>query len=127
MKMTAAVAMTLAMAACAQAGEKILVYVSGVQVPSFVLVPAEDIAGRMFATAGVAVEWRPRKPHAGQVPQEGGAIVMHFSMHTPPEEHRGALAYALPYEGIHIEVMYDRIRGVCGKRGTPTSGPRDGP
>ena len=37
------------------------------------------------------------------------SIVVGFSESTPKAFHPGALAYALPYEGVHIQVFYDRI------------------
>jgi hypothetical protein len=36
-------------------------------------------------------------------------MVVSFVTSTPKTFHPGALAYALPYEGVHIEVFYDRI------------------
>jgi hypothetical protein len=37
------------------------------------------------------------------------AMVVSFRAMTPKTFHPGALAYAFPYEGVHIEVFYDRI------------------
>jgi hypothetical protein len=115
MKMTATVVMMLAMGACAQAGEKIRVYVHGGYVLGSVLVPAEDTAKRMFAAAGVAIEWHFGTPYTGRIPQENRTFVVDFSVHTPPEEHPGALAYSRPYEGIHIVVLYDRFQRTEGR------------
>ena len=39
------------------------------------------------------------------------AIVVTLLTSTPKTFHPGALAYALPYEGVHIQVFYDRIAG----------------
>ena len=61
---------------------------------------AQAAASKMFATAGVRVDWRePRSCPAG-------AIVISLSENAPASDHPGALAYALPYEGTHIVVFY---------------------
>jgi hypothetical protein len=39
----------------------------------------------------------------------GASIVITVSEHTPPADHPGALAYAMPYERTHIVVFYDRL------------------
>src|SRR5579859_1013855 len=36
-------------------------------------------------------------------------MVVSLMTSTPKAFHPGALAYALPYEGVHIQVFYDRI------------------
>ena len=36
--------------------------------------------------------------------------MLDFSTDTPPSQDVGALAYALAYEGVHIAVMFDRIK-----------------
>jgi hypothetical protein len=65
---------------------------------------AQGQASKMFATAGVKIEWRePRLCPAG-------AILVSLSEFTPASEHPAALAYALPFEGTHIVLFYDRIQ-----------------
>jgi hypothetical protein len=66
--------------------------------------PSMAIASEMFASAGVTIDWRNKL--AG-CPPEG--ILVTLGMRTSPDLHPGALAYALPYEGAHIRVFYDRI------------------
>jgi len=63
-------------------------------------------ASIMFLSAGVKLEW-----HAEVSFCKGNsdAMVVSLMTSTPNTFHPGALAYALPYEGIHIEVFYDRI------------------
>jgi hypothetical protein len=64
---------------------------------------AQAQASGMFAAIGVKLNWRCPK----SVPQE--AIVI--SLATTPENRKpGELAYALPYEGTHIVILYDRVR-----------------
>lgn len=68
---------------------------------------ARAIASEIFASIGVTVVWKdPRKC-------PGGAIFVGVSQKTPATLRPGALAYALPYEGVHIEVFYDRISQSC--------------
>src|ERR1051326_1809003 len=65
---------------------------------------AEALASKIFAGIGVAIQWR--RGHRGCPSQ---AIVISLSFRTPNSLQPVALAYALPYEGAHIRVFYDRI------------------
>jgi hypothetical protein len=67
---------------------------------------AREIATQMFADIDVQVEWRT-KTHSCPA---NGAIVINLAEDTPVSYHPGAFAFALPYEGVHIQVFYDRIR-----------------
>jgi hypothetical protein len=108
MRITWAAAAILALAGSAQAAETFYVYVNNA-VPADTIGLAEGIASRMFATAGVALEWRsPHNRARDQVPA-GRTIVVDFEMVARPDSSPSALAYALPYEGGHIVVFYDRI------------------
>jgi hypothetical protein len=69
----------------------------------FVLNRARDIAGKMFAEIGVTLVWR------GSHGCPADAIRITFSQKTSPMLLPGAFAYALPYEGAHMEVFYDRV------------------
>jgi hypothetical protein len=71
------------------------------------LYQAQAIASKMFATAGVAIDWH--EPRSCPV----GAILINLSESPAASDHPGALAYALPYQGTHIVVFYDRIRRKC--------------
>ena len=68
---------------------------------------AEVLAARMFAKIGVQIEWRPANSCAGI----DNALAVTFSDDTPAKQLPGALAYALPYEGTHVVVFNDRIKG----------------
>jgi hypothetical protein len=70
---------------------------------SLTLYQAQAAASKMFATAGVKIDWREPRPCPA------GAILISLSDNAPESDHPGALAYALPYEGTHIVVFYDRI------------------
>jgi hypothetical protein len=62
------------------------------------------MASKMFAAIGVKLNWRAQ--HSCPA---GGAIQIGISVKTSANEFPGALAHALPYEGVHIVVFYDRI------------------
>jgi hypothetical protein len=63
-------------------------------------------AASIFVSAGVKLEWHSE---AGFCKGNLDEIVVRFITSTPKAFHPGALAYALPYEEVHIEVFYDRI------------------
>jgi hypothetical protein len=65
---------------------------------------AQSIASRIFADIGVGIEWR----HAGSCP--AGALRISFSDQAPANLMPETLAYALPYEGSHIVIFYDRVQ-----------------
>jgi hypothetical protein len=61
----------------------------------------------MFAKIGVQIEWRAANSCAGI----NNALAVTISDGAPANQLPGTLAYALPYEGTHIVVFYDRIKG----------------
>ena len=66
---------------------------------------AQGLASKLFTSIHVKVDWRElRSCMAG-----GGSLQISFSHKTPPDQLPGSLAYALPYEGTHIVVFYDRV------------------
>jgi hypothetical protein len=67
------------------------------------MVQAEGLASKMFATAGVTIQWRGMKA----CPPD--AIRVSISEATPESDHPDAYAFALPYEGTHIVLFWDRI------------------
>lgn len=69
----------------------------------------QKLAEQMFATAGVRVRWRVGTPSEAKLVEER-PIVVHFAVNTPASDHPGALAFAVPYEGVHIKIFYDRIK-----------------
>jgi hypothetical protein len=67
---------------------------------------AQAIASRMFARISVHLEWHtPRTCRSNR----DWIIEVSLSANTPKHMLPGALAYALPFEGTHINVFYDRI------------------
>jgi hypothetical protein len=68
---------------------------------------AERIAAQMFASIGVAINWRPLR----KCPAE--AIQISLTDHTSKDYLPGSLAFAQPYEGTHIRIFYDRVKEVA--------------
>lgn len=102
MKIIAILAMGIA-AACA--GD-LTVYVQDLsRVRAAKLNRAEDLANEIFSGAGVRVDWR-----SGEPSRREKAIVVELVGGTPKDEMPGSLAYALPYEGEHITVFFDRVQ-----------------
>ena len=61
------------------------------------------VSSGIFAEIGVKIQWRG----LSNCPTEG--ILITFSNETPASVMPGALAYALPHEGRHIVVFFDRV------------------
>src|SRR5208337_2177136 len=55
---------------------------------------------------GVGLEWR----NVSSCPASPDVIQISFAYLAPKELPAGALAYALPYEGAHIVVFYERVK-----------------
>jgi hypothetical protein len=70
--------------------------------PKYALAPGTTNA--IFAAIGIKLEW-----HGYQHCPAGG-IRISLATSTPADFHPGALAYAMPHEGTHIVVLFDRIR-----------------
>lgn len=112
--MTMMLTMTGALAASPPAVDKVLVCVNSGSYElnpgsMVVLTRAEDIASRMFKSAGMVLEWRTAGLGACRKPRQTQTITLDFATNTPSSQYPGALAYALPYEGVHIVVLFDRI------------------
>jgi hypothetical protein len=75
----------------------------------FTVLPlAEQVASQMFSAASVAINW-----HQGLTgcPVEGIRVTLsRLSDHAPADLPPSAMAYALPYEGNHIVIFYDRLQ-----------------
>src|SRR5271170_2328444 len=109
MKLATMITMAVMMAAGAQgkteATRQITVYTSAsVDVPFTVKIQAEHLASEMFSSIGVKVDWRIGQPK----PSETDAIAIEFAASTAANA-PGILAYAMPYEGVHIRVFWNRI------------------
>ena len=118
MKITtiAAVAIALAMSARADEGT---VYVQGLSVvPAPMLNRARSLANQMFASVDVKIDWRIGQQHLSETRRER-AIMVEIVTDTPRELKSGALAFALPYEGVHIKIFYDRVQAATDPELTP--------
>jgi hypothetical protein len=91
-----------------QPQQKLTVYLreSG-HVPPEVRGPAVYLATKMFATIGIRLDWRSGEPPRTSFTRPIG---VELATDTPANLLPGALGSALPYEGVHIRVFYDRIR-----------------
>ena len=69
-----------------------------------VIYPAQMFAVKLFAEIGLKLRWRDSCSASLDV------IKVAISNHTAESEHPGTVAYALPYEGSHIVVLYDRVK-----------------
>jgi len=96
-----------ALAKSGQPKQKLTVYVENrAQTSNAILFHAESLATRMFAEIGVALEWRSGTPSRAST---GPVILMQLVVDTPGKYRPGALAYSLPFEGVHTTLFYDRI------------------
>jgi hypothetical protein len=105
----AVAALAIVVSAQGESGDqrRVTVYVSnGVAVPFSIKGQAEGLASEMFARVGVTVEWRLMTPAVSKT----DAIVIEFVTETPKELLPGAWAYALPFEGVHIRIFWDRMK-----------------
>ena len=62
------------------------------------------LASKMFASIGVRIDWREHRCPVGV-----GAIVVSLSYNRHDDELTSDLAFAQPYEGIHVVVFPDRV------------------
>ena len=72
-----------------------------------VVAAARMTSTRLFESAGVSLEWHTDSRFCEA--QRDRVIKVSLSLKTPKDLAPGALAYALPYEGVHIQVFYDRM------------------
>jgi len=66
---------------------------------------AQQIASKIFAQAGVTIDWRH-----GLAGCPAHGILISLSSRAPEDVPPNAMAYALPYEGNHIVVFYNRLK-----------------
>ena len=120
MKITAMTALVVTAGVAAQAGEPgqaaertvPVCMESDPTIDLIVTVRAEKIASKMFSGIGVTLDWRLKCPVEG----------IRISVSDDRLAHRlpNAFAYALPYEGTHIVVFYDRVERVSKPTERPT-------
>jgi hypothetical protein len=82
------------------------VLTSRISIPSETLMWAQSGARKMFARAGVRLDWRTNQAGSAGTHR---AIIVEIISNTPAKSHPGALAYAQLYDGSYVRVFYDRI------------------
>jgi len=110
MKITAVTMLAVLSGAAAEAGKPgqpaertVIVCMESDAIGAAVAVPAKEIASKMFAAIGVTLDWRHNCPAQG--------ILISLSEHDQAERRLPqAFGYALPYEGTHIVIFYDRLQ-----------------
>jgi len=66
---------------------------------------AQAEVSKIFERVGVRILWQnPRS-----CIKADSSVIISLSYKTPETDHPNAWAYALPYEGAHIVVFYDRV------------------
>ena len=65
---------------------------------------AKKVASVILASSGVKIQWHD----PSKCPAE--AIIITLSNNEPASLRPGLLAYALPFEGTHVVVFYDRVK-----------------
>jgi hypothetical protein len=65
----------------------------------------EATAAKILKNAGIRLDWHGDERTCAQ----GQGIVFKVSLDTPPNQHVGALAYALPFDHTRIVLFYDRV------------------
>jgi hypothetical protein len=96
-----------------QQGSAVTVCVEAPGTGFSVVFQAEGIASKMFAAAGVAIAWR------GWHGCPADAIRITLSEKTLSADHPDSYGYALPFEGTHIVLFWDRIRNGVEPRALP--------
>src|SRR5205807_8390117 len=76
---------------------------------------AKRRAAEIFASAQVQVEWRKGAPEAAGI-GEPRPILVHIISGLATSDHPGALAFAQAYEGVHITILYERMRACAPDR-----------
>jgi hypothetical protein len=94
-------------------GQVISVCVEATANSSSTIFQARAIASKMFAAASLTIEWR----RSDNCPADG--IRISLSQFSRASDHPKAYAYALPYEGTHIVLFWDRIQNSTEPRGLP--------
>jgi len=118
MKILAMMAMAVTMETASRADE-VTVYVQGLSVvPAPMWGRAQALTNEIFAEVGVKIDWRRGKPASSEL-STLKPIVVEMVTDTPRQLKPGALAFARPYEGVHIDVFYDRVHEATEPELTP--------
>jgi hypothetical protein len=108
--MTVAVCMATTAVSPSPAQQKLLVYMHDrAGACTAIRTPAKAQTAKMFANIGIQIEWRSGEPV--NPPSDTRYVVIELVTGTPADRAPKALAFARPYEGVHITVFFDRIQG----------------
>ena len=105
MKITATLAMAAVVGTTALAAEQRITVCMQKGTDSLTVYQAQAIISKIYAGIGVKIDWHREWRSC---PEE--AIRISLDTHTDGAFLPGALAYALPYEGTHIRIFYDRLQ-----------------
>jgi hypothetical protein len=75
------------------------------------LMPVLAGTDRIFSQIGICIDWYEDHRHC---PAAATPIRIALLTDTPINQLPGALAYSQPFEGIHVQVFYDRVRAAAG-------------
>jgi hypothetical protein len=92
-----------------ETGHTIAIYLTNrSSAPQRITSNAQDIASKMFKDLGVHLNWQIGTPSAYTI-ETTRPLVLTITDHTPEDFRRGELASSLPFEGVHIRILYDRL------------------
>jgi len=74
-----------------------------------VIAHAQAIAAEMLSRVGIATKWYSYRGSCLRRPDN--PIAIRIVSHVPENHHPDALAAARPFDGIRIEVFYERVKG----------------
>ena len=84
------------------------VYLENIPEMHWAVEKAKAITTHIFSPIGVKLIWVDL--HHERTASQDDTIIVKFSMATPIDFRPRALAQSFPYEGIRIQVFYDRVR-----------------
>ena len=94
----------------AQGPKRLTVYVDNRSHAPLALVGrSQSVAARTFASIGVRIDWRFGAPPTEALSREH-PVVMTITENTPAAQYSGEFASAQAFEGIHLRILYDRLR-----------------
>ena len=92
------------------APQKIIVCVQKPADPSLIMERAEMIASQIFARIGIGIEWHGTGQSCPAAPGQDVPFEISVLTDTRPDYFPGALGLCQPFDRIHGQVFYDRVR-----------------
>ena len=109
MRVVAMIALAVLIETSAQAYGLTVYVAHGPLVPLQVLSRAQELANDIFRGVGVQIDWCGHEPSRSHWDVERPIIVEMVNA-TRRDPAAPALASSFPYEGVHINVFYDRVK-----------------